>query len=113
MIDVALAREGLDVVSGKWVLHVIGQLADGPKRYTELHDGIEGVSGSMLTRTLRRMQRDGMIARTVHPAIPPQVEYRLTALGESIDEPLGAIARWAERHGGDVQAARRSHRREP
>ena len=88
----------LGVVSGKWVLSVLAELADGPRRYTELQARLPVVAGSMLTGTRRRMERDGIVAREVEPAIPPRVEYRLTELGETLREPLSALSRWAERH---------------
>lgn len=98
-----------DVVSGKWVPEVLDQLLNEQKRYSELQQRIQGVSTSVLTRTLPRMERDGLITRTVHPAVPPQVEYELTQLGESLDEALTALAAWAELHIDEVSAARRRH----
>lgn len=82
------ARASLDVLCGKWVLGLLVQLGDGPLRYTELQRRLPDVAGSMLTRTLRRMERDGIVARDVEPSIPPRVEYRLTQLGETLREPL-------------------------
>lgn len=104
-----LAGLALDVIAGKWVLPVLEQLSEGPKRYTELQGEIQDVAGSMLTRTLRRMERNGFVTRTVHPAIPPEVEYSLTPLAKTLEEPLAAMARWAERHLEDIQAARRRY----
>ncbi len=79
----------------KWTLLVITLLGRRPHRYNELHRGIEGISQRILTRTLRLLEADGLVARTVHPTVPPQVEYRLTAAGESLLVPLGALAAWA------------------
>ncbi len=104
-------RVALDVVCGKWVVSVLAELAGEPRRYTELQARLPAVAGSMLTRTLRRMERDGIIAREVQAAIPPRVDYRLTELGETLREPLTALSRWAERHVADVNGARRLYDR--
>lgn len=106
-----LARQALEVVAGRWVPDVLDRLSDGPMRYSELQHEIEGVASSVLTRTLRRMERDGLIARAVHPAVPLEVVYSLTPLGASLDEPLTALALWADCHLDDVAAARRRYAR--
>lgn len=105
------ARQALEVVSGKWVTAILAELAFGPRRYTELQSRLPAVAGSMLTRTLRRMERDGIVARDVKPAVPLQVEYRLTPLGESLREPLAALTRWAEHHFDRVESRRRRYDR--
>ncbi len=104
------ARQALEVVADKWAIRVIQQLSVGSKRYTELQEAIQDVSGSVLTQTLRRMERNGLVGRTVDPTIPPKVEYRLTPLGESLREPLAALTAWAEGHVDEVEAARRRYR---
>ncbi len=104
------SRLTLDVISGKWVLPVLEILADGPQRYSRLEQDIP-VAGSMLTRTLRRMERDGVLTRDVEPTVPPRVEYRPTPLGATLRDPLAALATWADHHGGDVEAARRDYDR--
>lgn len=100
------ARATLDVLCAKWVLSLLSELADGPRRYTDLQARLPAVAGSMLTRTLRRMLRDGLLAREVEPAVPPRVECRLTELGETLEEPLTALNTWAERHVDDLEEAR-------
>ncbi len=108
----ALTRRALDVVADKWVISVLRQLSVGPKRYTELQEALEGVSGSVLTQTLRRMERNGVVARAAEATIPPKVEYCLTPLGETLREPLAAMALWAERHLDEVAAAHRRYEHE-
>lgn len=103
------AHQTLDVIGGKWVADVLDHLSDGPLRYSELQTRISGVASSVLTRTLRRMERDGLVIRTVRPAVPPEVEYSITPLGESIDETLTALASWAELYIDDVVAARQRY----
>ncbi|MFF5290723.1 winged helix-turn-helix transcriptional regulator [Paractinoplanes globisporus] len=85
-------------VGDKWTLLVLSLLGRRPYRYNELHRAVEGISQRMLTRTLRTLEADGLVARTVFPSVPPSVEYRLTPLGESLLVPLSALADWAVRH---------------
>jgi DNA-binding HxlR family transcriptional regulator len=106
----ALARRAVEVVADKWIIDVLRQLSVGPKRYTELQAAIQDVSGSVLTQTLRRMERNGLVARRAEATIPPTVEYSLTSLGETLREPLVSMGRWAERHLEEVEAARRRHK---
>ncbi len=100
------AREVLDLVANKWTALVIRALSQGTRRYSALQRAIGGVSQKMLTQTLRSLERDGLVERTVHPVVPPKVEYSLTPLGTTLTEPLGALCRWAETHLGELQAAR-------
>ncbi|MGV4980910.1 winged helix-turn-helix transcriptional regulator [Streptomyces sp. NRAIS4] len=100
------SRAALDRIADKWTVLIVGVLNDGPRRYGELRDTIDGVSEKMLTQTLRSLERDGLVARTVTPTVPPKVEYRLTDLGRTLQEPLAAIRDWAERHINAVEAAR-------
>ncbi|MFC0530061.1 winged helix-turn-helix transcriptional regulator [Phytohabitans kaempferiae] len=93
-------------VGDKWSVLVLVLLGRRPYRYNELHRGIEGISQRMLTRTLRGLETDGLVARTVHPSVPPSVEYDLTPLGRSLLGPLSALAEWAVRHGDEIAAAR-------
>lgn len=90
-----LAREILDRVGDKWSVLVIVLLADGRMRFTEIKRATNGVSQRMLTLTLRALERDGLVTRTVHPTIPPRVEYELTPLGRTLLGPLKALAQWA------------------
>ena len=101
-------REVLTRVGDKWSVLVIGMLGDGTRRFTELRRAIEGISQRMLTLTLRQLERDGLVGRTVHPTIPPRVEYALTPLGRTLREPVTALAAWAEAHRPDIEAARRA-----
>ena len=100
------SRQILDRVGDTWSVLVVVMLADGPQRYTELSRKIEGVSPKMLTQTLRGLERDGLITRTVHPVVPPRVDYGLTELGRSLHDLVQALEKWAETHIDDVQAAR-------
>jgi DNA-binding HxlR family transcriptional regulator len=100
------AREILDRVGDKWSVYVVGMLGNGPRRFSELKRTIEGISQRMLTLTLRGLERDGLVTRTVHPTVPPSVEYALTALGRTLLEPVMALAVWAEKNRGRIQKAR-------
>ena len=99
-------REVLDLITDKWVIHVIYALSEGTKRYSQLEREVAVVSQKMLTQTLRRLERDGLIERTVYPVVPPRVEYSLTPLGETLVEPLTALRDWAIAHRDQVAAAR-------
>jgi DNA-binding HxlR family transcriptional regulator len=103
-------REVLDRVSGKWSIQIIvAAAAGGPVRFTELRTAIDGISRRMLTLTLRNLERDGLLTRTVYPTIPPKVEYTLTAMAAELHTSLVGLTQWAERHRGDVAAARRAY----
>jgi DNA-binding HxlR family transcriptional regulator len=99
-------REVLNRVGDKWSVQVVGMLGDGKKRFSELRHGIEGISQRMLTLTLKGLQRDGLITRTVFPTIPPRVEYDLTKLGRSLLEPITGLAKWAGSNRVKIQDAR-------
>lgn len=99
-------RDLLDMVASKWTALVIGDLEDGPKRFGELKRRLEGVSQKMLTQTLRTLERDGLVTRTVYPSVPLRVEYELTELGRSVTEPLAALRLWAQRNYESVAEAR-------
>jgi DNA-binding HxlR family transcriptional regulator len=104
----ALVREVLERVGDKWTVLVIEELGSGGEmRFTRLRDRIGGVSQKMLTKTLRQLERDGLVARRVHPVVPPRVEYKLTPLGEALGEALCSLWIWVERHAKDVDRARR------
>src|SRR5258706_1070806 len=89
------SRQVLDLLADKWSMLAIYALANGTRRYNELQRMIGGVSQKMLTQTLRDLERDGIVARTVYPVIPPKVEYALTPLGVTLIEPLSAICKWS------------------
>jgi DNA-binding HxlR family transcriptional regulator len=99
-------REVLDRVGDKWSVLVIANLGGGPRRFSELRRGIEGVSQRMLTLTVRGLERDGLVRRTQYETIPPKVEYALTPLGETLLEPIRALAMWAAQNRTDIQQAR-------
>jgi len=102
-------RQALELISDRWSMIVVKALAEGIKRYGELHRGIDGISQKMLTQTLRSLERDGLVRRTVYPVVPPRVEYELTPLGQSLTEPIAAIGAWAEQHMDEILRARREH----
>ncbi|MFJ8111947.1 winged helix-turn-helix transcriptional regulator [Streptomyces sp. NPDC096132] len=91
-------REVLDRVSGKWSVQILVAAAHGPIRFTELERSIEGISRRMLTLTLRNLERDGLLTRTVHPTVPPKVEYELTQVARELHETLQRLTDWAERN---------------
>ncbi|MGW3956098.1 winged helix-turn-helix transcriptional regulator [Streptomyces sp. NPDC004752] len=102
-------REVLDRVAGKWSVQILVAAAPGPIRFTELERSIEGISRRMLTLTLRNLERDGLVTRTVHPTVPPKVEYRLTPVAHELHETLLRLTDWAERHRGHIAEARAAY----
>ena len=100
--------EVLQRVGDKWTVLVVKILGRGPMRFNELKRTIDGISQRMLTLTLRQLERDGLVQRTVHPTVPPRVEYALTGLGRTLLEPVMALGAWAEAHRQDIEAARRA-----
>jgi DNA-binding HxlR family transcriptional regulator len=102
-------RQLLGRISDKWVSLILAALADGPMRYSDLARRIAGVSQKMLTQTLRTLERDGLLTRTVTPTVPVRVDYALTALGESLQLVMRAIKDWAEQHIEEVWAAQQSY----
>jgi DNA-binding HxlR family transcriptional regulator len=104
-----LPRQALDLISDRWTMIVVKALAEGMHRYGELHRAIDGISQKMLTQTLRSLEHDGLVLRTVYPVVPPRVEYSLTPLGETLIEPIAAIGAWAEIHMDEILEARQQH----
>jgi len=96
----------LDRIGDKWSTLILGTLADGPRRFSAVQRAIPDISKRMLTQTLRDLERDGLIARTVFPTKPPSVEYCLTPLGETILEPLTVLVQWADRNHAAIKNAR-------
>jgi DNA-binding HxlR family transcriptional regulator len=94
-------------VGDKWSVLVIMLLGDGPRRFNEIKRMVGGISQRMLTLTLRGLERDGLVTRTVFPTIPPRVDYELTELGRSLWTPVEALGLWARYHQTDIEAARR------
>ncbi|MDO8189168.1 helix-turn-helix domain-containing protein [Conexibacter sp. JD483] len=99
-------RDVLDRIGDKWSVMVITLLGDGPLRFMQLKREIELVSQRMLTRTLRALERDGLLTRTVHPTVPPRVDYELTPLGYSLCATLAELVRWSFAHNDEIAAAR-------
>ncbi len=102
-------RDVLDRIGDKWSTLLIFTLAERSHRFGELRRAIPDISQRMLTQTLRELQEDGLISRTVHPTTPPSTEYALTGLGRSLIEPLAGLARWAESHHAEIKQARAGH----
>ena len=109
--DCRAVSEILARVGDKWSVFIVMLLSDGPKRFSELKRTIGGISQRMLTLTLRGLERDGLVSRTVFPTIPPRVEYELTGLGESLRAPVQALGGWAFEHQRAVAAARAKYDR--
>jgi len=115
--------ETLARIGDKWTVLVVELLAGGPTRFNEMRRTIGNISQRMLTLTLRELERDGLVTRTVYPTIPPRVEYQLTKLGRTLREPLIAVADWVRKHQLAMAEARKtfdaagiakpSHRRQP
>jgi DNA-binding HxlR family transcriptional regulator len=99
----------LNRVGDKWSMLIVMILADGPKRFSELKRAIDGISQRMLTLTLRGLERDGLVTRTVTPSIPPRVDYELTELGRSLREPVRALGEWAIEHIDCIRAAQQRY----
>ncbi|MEU7136542.1 helix-turn-helix domain-containing protein [Streptomyces sp. NPDC046261] len=103
-------RDVLDLLANKWSALAIGALETGPQRFGALRRRLDGISPKVLTGTLRRLEGMGFVTRTVHPAVPPHVEYALTALGHSVAEPLSGLRTWVERHLDEIAGARGASR---
>lgn len=102
-------RQILDRIADKWSLLVIALLDSRVVRFTELRREIDGISQRMLTVTLRQLERDGLVSRTVHPVVPPRVEYALTELGCTLHTTIRSLVTWTERHQNEIAAARASY----
>src|ERR1700735_1093033 len=102
-------RTVLDRIGDKWAIYVVDRLGAGPRRFTELLRGIDGITARMLTVTLRGLERDGILTRTVHAAVPPRVDYALTPLGETLREALGQLVIWADFPLPDIEAAQAAY----
>jgi len=99
-------QENLGRIANRWTALIVQALASGTKRYSELRRELRGISHKMLSQTLRGLERDGIVNRTVYPVVPPKVEYSLTPLGQSLVEPLVMLCEWTSRHRGEIEAAR-------
>jgi DNA-binding HxlR family transcriptional regulator len=103
----ALVTEVIGRIADKWTMQILEVLTEaGELRFTQIGRAIEGISQKMLTQTLRQMERDGLLIRTVHPVVPPKVEYRLTPLGSGLSAAFCGVWLWAERHLEEIESAR-------
>ena len=101
--------EMLSRIGDKWTLLIVRELGQGPLRFSALKRRLGSISQKMLTATLRNLERDGMVSRTVTPATPPQVEYALTAMGHDLFRPIAALAEWTITHADCIDAARAAY----
>jgi DNA-binding HxlR family transcriptional regulator len=104
--DCRAVSEVLSRIGDKWTVLVVSTLGDGPKRFNELRHALGSISQRMLTLTLRALERDGLVTRTVFPTVPPRVVYELTRLGLSLLEPVNALGLWARKNRSAIQQAR-------
>ena len=102
-------RQILDRIADKWSLLVIALLDGRSRRFTELRRMVDGISQRMLARTLRHLERDGLVHRTVHATVPPRVDYELTPLGATLHETIRALVTWTETHQAEIAAARTAY----
>ena len=101
--------EMLNRVGDKWSMLIVGYLGDGTHRFSDLRRRVGSISQKMLTTTLRNLERDGFVSRTVHPTVPPRVEYGLTDLGRELQVPVNALADWTRSNMRRIQAARQRY----
>ncbi|MBB5874148.1 DNA-binding HxlR family transcriptional regulator [Allocatelliglobosispora scoriae] len=102
-------REILDRVGDKWSLAIVNELGGGTRRFTELKRAIHGISQRMLTASLRNLERDGLVSRTVYPVVPPRVDYELTGLGHTFLKTAWSLMSWAIEHAPDIVEARQKY----
>ena len=107
--EAGLVRHILDRIGDKWSLLVISLLGGGTRRFTELRREIDEISQRMLTLTLRHLERDGLVERTVYPVVPPRVEYRLNSLGVTLLDTIQALVAWTMAHRDEIAAAREAY----
>ena len=105
--DCRAVSEVLSRVGDKWTILVVSELGNGPRRFNEIRRALGSISQRMLTLTLRGLERDGLVTRTVFPTVPPRVDYELTKLGFSLLEPVSGIGLWARQNRESIQEARR------
>jgi DNA-binding HxlR family transcriptional regulator len=111
--DPCRTREVLDIVGDKWSLLVVRNLSQGPRRFTELKRAIDGISQRMLTVTLRSLERDGILTRTVRNVMPPHVSYELTPMGRTLREATAPLLKWSTVHLAHIDAARAAYDARP
>lgn len=107
--DCQFMRDVLSRIGDKWTVLIVLSLRKKMCRFNELKRVVDGISQQMLTRTLKALERDGMISRTVHPTVPPQVEYALTPLGQSLSDHVIQLDQWAWKHADAIREQRRHY----
>ena len=107
------SRTSLARIANRWTAMVVTVLGDSPMRFGDIRNSVEGISGKVLTETLRELERDGLVARHVFAEVPPRVEYELTPLGSTLYAPLLALCRWAEHNMTEVLQARTNYDERP
>ena len=113
LAEACTVRQVLDHVGSKWSVSILLAAIAGPVRFSELERMVEGISRRMLTLTLRNLERDGLLIRTVYPTVPPKVEYTATEMARELHGTLTGLIGWAERHRGDIAAARTTYDQRP
>jgi DNA-binding HxlR family transcriptional regulator len=103
------SRVVLDRIGDRWTVLIVVALSTGALRFSQLRTRIEGITPKVLTQTLRALERDGLITRTIYAEVPPRVEYELTALGRDLLAPIDAVRVWAEEHAARIVANRERH----
>ncbi len=109
LVSTCPSRTSLARIASKWTAMVVVVLGDGRRRFGDLRTAVDGISGKVLTDTLRDLERDGLVERHAYAEVPPRVEYELTPLGHTLHAPLLALSRWAEEHIAQVLTARESY----
>jgi len=113
LAEACTVRQVLDHVGGKWSISILLAAIAGPVRFSQLERMVEGIRRRMLTLTLRNLERDGLLIRTVYPTVPPRVEYTATEMARELHDSLATLVGWAERHRTDIAAARAAYDRRP
>ena len=113
LAEACTVRQVLDHVGGKWSVSILLAAIAGPVRFSQLERIVEGISRRMLTLTLRNLERDGLLIRTVYPTVPPKVEYTATEMARELHDSLTGLVGWAERHRTDIATARTAYDRRP
>ena len=111
LTEACTVRQVLDHVGGKWSISILLAAIAGPVRFSQLERIVEGISRRMLTLTLRNLERDGLLIRTVYPTVPPKVEYTATDMARELHDSLAILTDWAQRHRADIAAARTAYDR--
>ncbi|RKW71550.1 winged helix-turn-helix transcriptional regulator [Galactobacter caseinivorans] len=106
MVATCPSRTSLARIANKWTAMIVMALDPGRLRFGEIREAVGGISGKVLSETLRQLERDGVVSRTAYDQMPPRVEYELTPLGRSLHQPMAALAAWAQDHIEEVQLSR-------